>query len=60
MTMLGVPEGMNTALREGIQIDGLLFEEGREDPAILQENSPLPVYFQTVVQDLILVLESMA
>jgi len=31
MTMLGVLEMMFTAMREGIQIDRLLFEESREE-----------------------------
>jgi hypothetical protein len=31
MTMLGALEVMFTALREGIQIDRLLFEENREE-----------------------------
>jgi hypothetical protein len=30
MTMLGILEGVFIALREAIQIDRLLFEEGRE------------------------------
>ena len=33
-----------TALREGIQIDRLLFAESPEEQAIWQVNRPLPVY----------------
>ena len=51
MTILGVPEMWVTALLEGIQIDRLLFEESREEQARLQENCPLTVSLQMVVQD---------
>ncbi|MEE4263331.1 MAG: hypothetical protein V2I56_11615 [Desulfobacteraceae bacterium] len=56
ITMVGVLEMMFTALGEGIQIGRLLFVESREQWAILQKNCPLTVYFQKVVQDLVIVL----
>ena len=48
-----------TALREGIQIDRLLFAESPEEQAIWQVNCPLPVYLQMVVEDRVFVLDIM-
>ena len=49
MAMIGIIK-VGRALREGIRIDRLLFEESREEWAILQENCPLTVYLQMVAQ----------
>jgi hypothetical protein len=43
MTMFGILEVVFIALRKGIQIDRLLFEESREEQASLQENIQLTV-----------------
>jgi hypothetical protein len=59
MTMFGFLETMFTALREGIQIDRLLFEEGRKESAILQEDCPLTVFLQMAGQDPVFVFEIM-
>ena len=60
--MLGILEVVFVfiALRDGIQIDRLLFEKSREQYAIWQENCPLAVCLQMVVQDLVYVLDTMA
>jgi hypothetical protein len=41
MTMSGVPEIVLTALPEEVKFERLLFAEGYEGQAILQENCPL-------------------
>jgi hypothetical protein len=57
VTMLVTLDMVCTALREGIQIDRLLFAESPEEQAIWQVNRPLPVYLQMVVEDRVFVLD---
>jgi len=49
-----------TALREGIQIDRLLFAESPEEQASWQENGSLTVYHHMVVKGPVSVLDIMA
>jgi len=49
-----------TALREGIQIDRLLFAESREEQASWQENGSLTVCLHMVVKGPVSVLDIMA
>ena len=60
MTMPGTLEVMFTALREGIRIDRLLFEENREEYATLRKNCPLTVYLQGVGHDSVFFSDIMA
>jgi hypothetical protein len=57
MTIVDIPEMRFTAVSEGIKIDGLLFEESREEQTILQENCPLTVQLQRVVQKPVFVVD---
>ena len=60
MTMLGSLEAMYSALREGIQIDRLLFEGKLRAIGALRKNCPLTLYLQVAGQDPVFLLESMA
>ena len=57
MTMAGILDMGFLALRERIKIDRLLFEESREEQTILQENCPIAVLLQRVVQVPVIVLD---
>jgi hypothetical protein len=57
--MLGTLKVLCSAVREGIQIDRLLFAESPEEKAIWQANCPLPVYLQMVIEDRVFVLNIM-
>ena len=57
VTMIGILELLFKTIGERIEIDRLLFEEGRKELAILQENCPLPVFLQMGVQDLVFFLD---
>jgi hypothetical protein len=59
VTMSGTLEVLCSAVRERIQIDGLLFVESPEEQAIWQANCPLPVYLQTVIEGRVFALNIM-
>ena len=57
VTMIGILELAFKTIGERIEIDSLLFEEGRKESAILWEDCPLPVFLQMGVQDLVFFLD---
>jgi hypothetical protein len=57
---IGILELAFKTISERIEIDRLLFEEGRKESAILWEDCPLTVFLQMGVQDPIFVLDIMA
>jgi hypothetical protein len=54
---IGILELAFKTISERIEIDRLLFEEGRKESAILWEDCPLPVFLQMAVQNLVFFLD---